>query len=39
MVQEAAQHGGDGRGVAEQLSPVFDGSVGSHLRAGVHNSA
>ena len=35
MVQEAVQHGGDGRDVAEQFSAVLDGTVGSHQGAGA----
>src|SRR6516165_10189436 len=39
VVQEAVQHGSDGRGVAEQLSPVIDWPVGSHQRAGAFVTA
>ena len=33
MVEESIEHGGDGRGVAQQLAPVLDGAVGSEDRA------
>ena len=34
MVQKTIQHGGDGGTIAEQLSPVFNGSVRCDQRAG-----
>src|SRR5271169_2954759 len=34
VVQKTIQHGGDGGTIAEQLSPVFHGSVRSNQRAG-----
>ena len=34
MVQKTIQHGGDGGTITEQLSPVFNGSVGCNQRAG-----
>ena len=34
VVQKAIQHGGDGGAIAEQFSPVFNGSVRSNQRAG-----
>src|SRR3974390_2373631 len=39
MVQEAVQDGGDCRRVAEEISPVVDGPVRSHQRAGAFISA
>ena len=39
VMQEAVQHGADGRGVAKQLAPVVDGSVRSHQGAGAFITA
>jgi len=33
VVEEPIEHGGDGRGVAEQLAPVVDGTIGRDQRA------
>src|SRR5260221_9436098 len=34
-MEEAVKHGGDGGGVAEELGPIFDGSVGGEQGAGA----
>ena len=39
VVQEAIEHGGDGRRVAEQLAPVFDGTIGGQQRGGAFMAA
>jgi hypothetical protein len=34
MVQQAIEHGGDGRGVPKELPPVLDGAIRSEERGG-----
>ena len=38
-MKQSVEHGGDGGGVAEQLAPVFDRSVGREQRAGAFVAA